>query len=41
MTENKPFPVPCNECGAQISEPCRPGCPNLDDPGMEADDDDY
>lgn len=32
-----PFPVPCEDCGAEVGQPCIIGCPTQDD----FDEDDY
>jgi len=26
----QPYPVPCNDCGAQVGQPCMRGCPAQD-----------
>lgn len=26
----KVFPVPCDDCGAEVGNPCMEGCPRLD-----------
>lgn len=30
ITANKPYPVPCSDCGAPVGTPCIQGCPTYD-----------